>query len=74
MKIYVASLNQHALGISLFVFLFLNYTILHLKRSGKFGLGAEKKKNLFAALPGEQNSRAVTEQLRWLLAQTLVLV
>lgn len=44
MKIYVASLNQHALGICLFVFLFLNYTILPLKRSGKFGLGAEKKK------------------------------
>lgn len=45
MKIYVASLNQHALGICLFVFLFLNYTILPLKRSGKFGLGAEKKKS-----------------------------
>lgn len=44
MKIYVASLNQHALGICLFVFLFLNYTILPLKRSGKFELGAEKKK------------------------------
>lgn len=43
MKIYVASLNHRVLGICLFAFLFLNYTALQLKRSGKFRLGAEKK-------------------------------
>lgn len=73
MKIYVASLNHRVLGICLFAFLCLNYTVLQLQRSGKFRLGAEKK-NLFAALPEEQHSRAATEQLRWLLAQTLLLV